>query len=173
VNNSLKNTAARSGASRAAIKIEHANHSPSAPINLILPRLERVRQVRPNAWTALCPAHDDKSPSLSVSETEENALLIRCWAGCGATAIVGAIGLRLRDLFPQRLGRNFDASKPKKRHSWRMSDVFEALVKESFILSLALERLLLGRELLPDDKIRALEAARRIAKIHSEVRRYE
>ena len=52
-------------------------------------------------WQALCPSHDDKSPSLSVTETNDGTLLVRCWAGCNATEIVGAMGLRLSDLFPK------------------------------------------------------------------------
>jgi len=52
-------------------------------------------------WQALCPSHDDKSPSLSVTETNDGTLLLRCWAGCNASEIVGAVGLRLSDLFPK------------------------------------------------------------------------
>lgn len=49
-------------------------------------------------WSALCPAHDDNSPSLSVAEAEDR-LLICCHAGCSSEEIVEALGLELRDLY--------------------------------------------------------------------------
>ena len=52
-------------------------------------------------WQALCPSHDDKSPSLSVKETSDGTMLLRCWAGCNTSEIVGALGLGLSDLFPR------------------------------------------------------------------------
>lgn len=71
----------------------------TAPIDNLLGRLDKVRQVKPQTWTACCPAHDDKSPSLKVSEAEDGRVLVKCWAGCTAAQIVGAVGLELRDLF--------------------------------------------------------------------------
>lgn len=51
-------------------------------------------------WT--CPAHEDRSPSLSVNEGDDGRVLINCFAGCEAAAVVEAIGLNLRDLFDGR-----------------------------------------------------------------------
>lgn len=52
---------------------------------------------RPGAdWR--CPAHDDKTPSLSVTPTEDR-VLIKCQAGCDLSAVLGALGLSERDLF--------------------------------------------------------------------------
>ena len=49
-------------------------------------------------WVAKCPAHQDRSPSLSIRETEDRVLL-HCFAGCSVSAICEAMGIRLRDLF--------------------------------------------------------------------------
>lgn len=49
-------------------------------------------------WNALCPAHDDNSPSLSVSEADDR-LLVHCHAGCSIEEIIEALGLELRDLY--------------------------------------------------------------------------
>ena len=68
----------------------------------LLDRLQGVRNTGPNRWIARCPAHDDRSPSLSVKEAEEGTVLVKCWAGCGAADVVAAAGLQLRDLFPER-----------------------------------------------------------------------
>ncbi len=62
--------------------------------------LLRLDQVRPSSrgFMARCPAHDDKSPSLSIHETDDR-VLAHCFAGCQPEAICRALGLELRDLF--------------------------------------------------------------------------
>lgn len=49
-------------------------------------------------WMAKCPAHQDRRPSLSISEGEDKVLL-HCFAGCEIQAICGAIGIEVRELF--------------------------------------------------------------------------
>src|SRR5579863_6235247 len=49
-------------------------------------------------WQALCPAHDDTKPSLSIDVDHEKVLL-HCHAGCEVEEVVEAAGLHLRDLF--------------------------------------------------------------------------
>jgi len=53
---------------------------------------------------ARCPAHDDASPSLSVREMSDGRVLIHCFAGCSAAAVMESVGLTLRDLMPQSTG---------------------------------------------------------------------
>ncbi|WP_163097812.1 hypothetical protein GL267_010185 [Acidithiobacillus ferrianus] len=71
-----------------------------APVDKVLAALDKVKSTGPGKWLALCPAHDDKRPSLSVRETEDHRVLLKCWAGCGAAEIVNALRLSLADLFP-------------------------------------------------------------------------
>lgn len=47
-----------------------------------------------------CPAHDDRTPSLSISVGSDGRALIRCHAGCDTERVVEALGLSVRDLFP-------------------------------------------------------------------------
>lgn len=63
-----------------------------------LDRLEGVHLRGAGKWSARCPAHQDKSPSLSITQASDR-ILIHCFAGCGGTAIVAAIGLTMADLF--------------------------------------------------------------------------
>jgi 5S rRNA maturation endonuclease (ribonuclease M5) len=65
----------------------------------ILSRLKKVKQ-RQGGWIALCPAHADKQPSLSISEAEDGKVLLHCHAGCQTEDILSAIGLTISDLFP-------------------------------------------------------------------------
>lgn len=41
------------------------------PINKVLDRLDKVKAKNAHQWQAVCPAHDDKSPSLTVTEAED------------------------------------------------------------------------------------------------------
>lgn len=72
----------------------------SACLDKVISCLEKVKSAGTNKWKACCPAHDDKDPSLAISETSDGTVLLKCWAGCTVQDIVSAIGLELRDLFP-------------------------------------------------------------------------
>ena len=47
-------------------------------------------QWRGSSGSARCPAHDDHSPSLSISEADDR-LLVHCHAGCDQAAVWGAL----------------------------------------------------------------------------------
>lgn len=64
----------------------------------LLSRLDGVRSRGPGKWSARCPSHQDKTPSLSISEGTRG-LLVKCWAGCELAAIAEKLGLAIRDLF--------------------------------------------------------------------------
>jgi hypothetical protein len=55
-----------------------------------------------NRWAARCPAHDDHSPSLSVTPSETGNVLVYCHRGCTTPEVASALGLRMADLFPPR-----------------------------------------------------------------------
>ena len=74
----------------------------TAPITKILAQMTKVRQRQPGQYSACCPAHDDKSPSLSVRETPDGAVLLYCFSGCPVSEVVNALGLEMSDLFPPR-----------------------------------------------------------------------
>ena len=67
-------------------------------IDNILSQLNKVKKAGSNRWLACCPAHPDKSPSLSISMGAEGVLL-KCFAGCETSDVAGALGLTMRDLF--------------------------------------------------------------------------
>ena len=72
----------------------------------LISRLMGVKQ-RGNRWSAICPAHDDRSPSLSISDGNKG-ILIRCWAGCTVEEICRSLGIEPKDLF-------YDASLPRSQ----------------------------------------------------------
>lgn len=60
-------------------------------INDILPRLKGLKRSG-SGWIALCPAHDDKRPSLSIKEKDGRAL-VYCFAKCAYADIVAALDI--------------------------------------------------------------------------------
>jgi hypothetical protein len=71
------------------------------PIDRILSHLKGVRKTA-TGWVARCPAHEDRRPSLSITKGSDGTVLVKCHAGCKTPAIVAALGLSLRDLFPSK-----------------------------------------------------------------------
>lgn len=62
-----------------------------------LQRFEKLRQVGPDRWTACCPAHEDRTPSLSIRRGGD-WWQFHCWAGCDYWDVVRAAGLSDVDL---------------------------------------------------------------------------
>jgi hypothetical protein len=58
-----------------------------------------ARRTGPGKWQARCPAHEDRSPSLSIGSGSDGRILLHCFAGCSHLAIVAALGIAVRDLF--------------------------------------------------------------------------
>jgi hypothetical protein len=58
-----------------------------------------ARSLGRGRYVANCPAHEDRSPSLSIREGENGRVLVHCFAGCTHTAILASVGLTTRDLF--------------------------------------------------------------------------
>jgi hypothetical protein len=73
------------------------------PMQTVYDALE-ARGCRPRGpaykHTAHCPAHEDRSPSLSVCEGADGRALIHCHAYCEPDDVVRALGLQWPDLFP-------------------------------------------------------------------------
>jgi hypothetical protein len=84
------------------------------PVEKVLDRLQGARGSN-GSWKALCPAHEDREPSLSVTEGDDGRALINCFAGCENADIVNALGLEMSDLFERRNGHNkkFSSYLPK------------------------------------------------------------
>jgi hypothetical protein len=90
--------------------MEHSMNPPSrgaarheGSVRSVLGALERA-DCRPrrvgSGWQALCPAHDDRRPSLSISEGREGRALLKCMTGCETATVLKALGLDWGDLQP-------------------------------------------------------------------------
>src|SRR5690242_11624695 len=62
-------------------------------------------------WIECCPAHDDRTPSLSIRAADTGRVLVRCHAGCDQERVIAA--LRARGLWTGNGPRPF--SRPALR----------------------------------------------------------
>lgn len=69
----------------------------AAPLEQVQARLrEHGSKRQGDLWQ--CPAHKDRTPSLSVNANGDR-VLVNCLAGCDTGAVLGALGLSMRDLY--------------------------------------------------------------------------
>lgn len=126
----------------------------------ILPRLDKVRKTGRGNWLACCPAHEDKSPSLSIREENDGRILVHCHAGCGFEEIVNAVGLGHEPWFPPKQEDDF---KPSVRRAYPAADVLEAVQFETLLVATAACNIANGITLSVEDKDRIMVAYERIS----------
>ncbi len=117
------------------------------PIELLLSRLERVRGNRNGSWSACCPAHDDRSPSLSITTGDDGRVLVHCFAGCGAADVVESVGLELSSLFPDT-----HDWKGQRRRRVDYKALVTLLQHEITVLIIAAQKVRAGEVLSEDDQ---------------------
>ncbi|QSA98616.1 hypothetical protein [Methylococcus sp. EFPC2] len=147
----------------------------SSPIGNLLSRLDGVRQTdrEDRKFLARCPAHDDRSPSLGIRETDDGRVLLKCWAGCSFEQITSAIGLSVSDLFPVRHGRDFDPNAPKpRRPKFSAYELLPLVITEAMVLALAYRELAHGGTLSDADLERAELAEHAVMGAWAEVKCY-
>lgn len=133
----------------------------------LLSRLDGVKQTAPDRWISRCPAHDDRSPSLSIRVKSDGVILLNCLAGCGADAVLDAINLTFADLYPERLGQRIRPSKS----TVPAADLLLMIDEDVLIASLAAAQFLKDHKLTADDWQRLAAASRRIGWAVTEIRK--
>lgn len=127
-------------------------------VNNILGRLNKVRNGKLNdSWLACCPAHEDRSPSLSIRELSDGKILLHCFAGCSIGDVLGALGMTIDELFPERLTDARPMTMP-----FVSNDVLRALRQEIMVVALAGSELAADRSLTPEERERLFVAVGRI-----------
>jgi len=125
-----------------------------------LSRLQGVKRRGENKFIACCPAHDDKDPSLSLTE-RDGKILLHCWSGCSALSVVESLGLTLGDLFLERdysppmafAQREFSARRKREK----------ALEAARLVVALAESDRKAGKRQSLQDRKRELEAVKVLA----------
>lgn len=117
----------------------------------LIDRLEHCRRTGDGEWVARCPAHNDRSPSLSIRELSDGRTLVHCHAGCGALDVLTSVGLDWGALFPTD---DYYAPTSRKKRQQTI---------DSLTVEIALSDVRSGKKLTDADKQRAREAIMREA----------
>lgn len=150
-----------------------ANLDRFRPLEGFLARLDGVRAYR-DGHIAKCPAHADRTASLSVKELPDGRILLHCFAGCPAAAVTDAVGLTLSDLFPQSMAASMDNATPAERKRARTEArrfavqsqwgaALNVLASEAIVVVVACESLCNGGALCDEDRGRLHLAYQRIS----------
>ena len=136
----------------------------SLAIDRLLSRLDLVKVVGPGRWIARCPAHQDRSPSLSIRETDDGRILIHDFGGCAALDVVQAVGLHLHDLFAEPL-RGPERHRRPPIPGWQRRQLEDALEIEGVVVAIGHADLAEGKVQSPADRERLALAERRVGKL--------
>lgn len=129
----------------------------------LLAHLDKVRTTGNGRWTACCPHHKDKSPSLAIRELDDGRVLLHCFAGCSVEEILSSVGLTFDALFPDKVIEN---CKPVRR-PFAAADVLECVAAECLLVAVAAANLKRGMELQDIDYERLVTANVRIQEARS------
>ncbi|MFG6175783.1 hypothetical protein ACGTN6_00940 [Halomonas sp. THAF12] len=151
-----------------ADQLPRAEYRTGADVHRLLARLDKVKVNGTGRWLACCPAHDDRSPSLAIRETEDGTLLVKCFTGCPTADVMAAVGMSLADLFPQREQEAFRTSK-RSGERWVPRDVLAAISREAVVVMLAAEAVQSGKPLQRTDLDRLAKAVGRLRGAAEEV----
>jgi hypothetical protein len=125
-------------------------------LDRLLNALTKVKG-RKGAWTASCPAHEDKSPSLAIRQTEDGRILLHCFGGCSVHNVLGAVGMEMSDLFPDN-GENRGKVKP----AFYATDLLKVISFETILVSICASDMAKGKQLSERDRARLQKASQRI-----------
>ena len=136
------------------------------PVNILLDRLENVRQYG-QGWRVACPAHSGKSrSSLSITVGDDGRILVHCFGGCSALDVVHAVGLELADLFERRithattLQERRELRQAAKQAQWKAA--MPILFFEALVVLIAARQIAQKNPLDEKDDARLAEAVGRI-----------
>jgi hypothetical protein len=134
--------------------------------DVLLSKLEGVRNRGAGQVSARCPAHDDKGPSLSVKELPDGRVLLKCFAGCTVHEVLNAVGLDMAALFPPKPESSNGHTPVQKRRLLSAGQALDMLHDEATVVAVAAAGV---SELTDGDIDRVVQAAGRIAYLRSEV----
>lgn len=124
----------------------------------LIERLEKVKG-RNGSWTACCPAHADRGPSLAIRELEDGRILLHCFAGCSVHSVLAAVGMDMTDLFPPR---DIPGGAKPVKPAFYASDLLKIIAFEALVVQVAAFDMAHGKTPSENDQQRLLQAYQRI-----------
>jgi len=126
-------------------------------LDKLLSRLDLVKRIGNDRYKAICPSHDDRSPSLAIKD-DGGRLLLHCFGGCETADVLGAIGLTFADIMPD----NSKGNLKKDKKPFFAIDVLKIIKFEATLVYIYASDLAKGLVLTSSDKERLLLATSRI-----------
>lgn len=123
-----------------------------------LSRLDKVQPIGKDRFKACCPAHNDRSPSLSIKAADDR-LLIHCFAGCSVHDVLDSVGMDINDLFD---GPKYHRRTPGQPQKASAADILRAVSLELTVVVMTAEYMHKNKQILPDDVTRLYQAYQRI-----------
>jgi len=133
------------------------------PVEKMLGMLTKVKG-RNGSWTACCPAHADKGPSLAIRENDDGRVLVHCFAGCETLSVLQALGMSMTDLFPSDSKRREYPVEGKQsmKPAFYATDLMRIISFEALVVSICAYDMGQGKKLSDGDRERMKLSQQRI-----------
>lgn len=127
----------------------------------VLDRVQRVKKIGPNKWSAACPCCQSKAGRpLAIRETDDSRCLLWAFCGCETSSVLAALGLSMTDLFDRPLAHHL----PPVGGGFSARDLLELGAHEATVAALIISDAL--QEPMNDEqRSRLAEAATRLARV--------
>ena len=115
-------------------------------IETILNTLNGVKRKSQGRYVALCPVHNEKTPSLAITDAGDGKVLLHCF-GCGAGAIeiISALGIEISEIFPER--DRFDCGKSARvKPVFTSQQLLTAIHYEAIVVMIVASDILNGKK---------------------------
>ena len=119
--------------SRLSTRLTAKHREALVSIENFLSRLDGVKETGHGKCVAKCPAHEDRSPSLAITEGDDGRVLIHCFAGCETEDVLSALGMTFSDVMPERIGTKYSFKPMRQRFDARQ--MLATLDHESLVVS--------------------------------------
>jgi hypothetical protein len=102
-------------------------------------------------WIDICPAHDDRLPSLSISCGADGKLLLHCFAGCSFEEIISAAGLSSSSACRSATSADLDEIKRQQQQEevrkldycrtlWKQGQPIEGTLSQAYLASRGIDQ---------------------------------
>jgi hypothetical protein len=138
--------------------------TPRIGIDALLARLERVQKTG-SGWRADCPNTHKARGALSVTQGDDGRALLHCFSGCAASDVLGALGLTLADIQPERLHDPSPDGRRAARAQFRLASVSAAagvIAREADLVLIAAADTAQGIPLTEADLGRLVQSVERL-----------
>ncbi len=133
-------------------------------LDALLSRLDRVQR-NAHGWRADCPNGHKARGALSVTQGDDGRVLLHCFAGCAVADVLGALGLTLADVMPERLRDESPEARRQARERFRLASVSAAagvIAREADLVLIAAADTAQGIPLTEADLGRLAEGVERL-----------